>query len=240
VKIRSRLLNKVVVFVGVALIRLLYRTCRLRAVTEAPGSNCYESTGDRRYLYCLWHDQLLMTVFSGRPQNMAGLVSGHQDGSYLADAMKRVGIAAVRGSSKRGGSRAMGELLQRVRKYHVAITPDGPRGPRRKIKTGIVFLASHSGRAIIPGAYACRRSWTIRGSWTDMMIPWPFTEIHVRGGPPFYVPPGIDRDELERYAQRLEREMERLEGLVAAAASPRQAENKPHPEPAAAEHRAAA
>jgi lysophospholipid acyltransferase (LPLAT)-like uncharacterized protein len=171
---------------------------------------------------------------------MAGLVSGHQDGSYLADAMKSVGIAAVRGSSKRGGSRAMGELLQRVRQFHVAITPDGPRGPRRKIKTGIVFLASHSGRAIIPGAYACRRSWTIRGSWTDMMIPWPFTEIHARGGPLFYVPPGIDRDELEQYAQRLEREMERLEALVAAAATPRQAEDKPQQKPASADHRAAA
>ena len=233
-KIRSRLLTKVIVFVGVTLIRLLFRSCRLRAVTEVPGCNCYESTGDRRYLYCLWHDQILMTVFSGRPQKMAGLVSGHQDGSYLAEAMKLVGIEAVRGSSKRGGSRAMGELLQRVRQFHVAITPDGPRGPRRKIKTGIVFLASHSGRAIIPGAYACRRSWTIRGSWTDMMIPWPFTEIHARGGPPIFVPPGIERDELQRYAERLEREMERLEALVVAAASPRQSKSQPERQPASA------
>jgi hypothetical protein len=236
VKIRSRLLTKLVTVVGVMVIRLLFGTCRLRAVTEAPGSNCYESTGDRRYLYCLWHDQLLMTVFSGRPQKMAGLVSGHRDGSYLADAMQSVGIAAVRGSSKRGGSRAMAELLQRVRDFHVAITPDGPRGPRRKIKTGIVFLASRSGRAIIPGAYACHHSWTIRGSWTDMMIPWPFTVIHAHGGPPFVVPPNLERGELEQYARRLEQEMERLEKLVTAAASGH-ATNQPQP---TAEHRAAA
>jgi len=240
VKIRSRLLTKVIVFVGVTLIRLLFRTCRLRAVTEAPGTNSYESTGDQRYLYCVWHDQILMIVFSGRSLNVAGLVSGHQDGSYLAEAMKLVGIAAVRGSSKRGGSRAMGELLQRVRQYHVAITPDGPRGPRHKMKNGIVFLASHSGRAIIPAAFACRRGWTIRGNWTDMLIPWPFTEIHARGGPPFFVPPGIDRDELERYAERLEREMERLEGLVAAAAAPRRAESRPEQQPASAGDRRAA
>jgi lysophospholipid acyltransferase (LPLAT)-like uncharacterized protein len=218
VKIRSRLLTKIIVFVGVLLVRLLFKTCRLRTVVETPGTNSYESTGDARYLYSIWHDQIVMTVFSGRPQKMAGLVSGHQDGSYLAEAMKMLGILPVRGSSKRGGSRAMGELLQRVRDYHVAITPDGPRGPRHKLKTGIVFLASHSGRGIVPGAHACRRAWHIRGNWTDMMFPWPFTEIYARGGPPLFVPPGLDRDELERYAERLEGEMERLEKLVAEAA----------------------
>ena len=125
----------------------------------------------------------------------------------------------------------MGELLQRVRDFHVAITPDGPRGPRRKIKTGIVFLASHSGRAIIPGVYACRRGWRIRGSWTDMMIPWPFTEIHARGGPPFFVPPGLDRDELEQYVERLEQEMARLEALVTEAATPQRLRSKPAAQP---------
>jgi lysophospholipid acyltransferase (LPLAT)-like uncharacterized protein len=240
VKIRSRLLTKAIVVIAVALTRLLFKTCRLRAVTEVD-TNPYESTGERRYLYCLWHDQILMMVFGGRPKHMAGLVSGHQDGSYLADAMKLLGIAAVRGSSKRGGSRAMGELLQRVREYHVAITPDGPRGPRRKIKPGIVFLASHSGRAIIPGVYACRRGWRIRGNWTDMMIPWPFTEIHARGGPPFFVPPGLDRDGLEPYVERLEHEMARLEALVEEAAAPRRSkgENVQEP-PQAAQIRSAA
>jgi lysophospholipid acyltransferase (LPLAT)-like uncharacterized protein len=240
VKIRSRLLTKAIVVIAVALTRLLFKTCRLRAVTEVD-TNPYESTGERRYLYCLWHDQILMMVFGGRPKHMAGLVSGHQDGSYLADAMKLLGIAAVRGSSKRGGSRAMGELLQRVRDFHVAITPDGPRGPRRKIKPGIVFLASHSGRAIIPGVYACRRGWRIRGNWTDMMIPWPFTEIHARGGPPFFVPPGLDRDGLEPYVERLEHEMARLEALVEEAAAPRRSkgENVQEP-PQAAQIRSAA
>jgi hypothetical protein len=214
VKIRSRLLTKVIVFVGVALVRALFKTCRLRAEPEVPGVNPYETTGENRYLYCVWHDQIVLTVFSGRPKNMAGLVSGHQDGSYLADAMKLVGIAAVRGSSKRGGSRAMGELLQRVRKYHVAITPDGPRGPRRKLKAGIVFLASHSGRGIIPSVYACRRGWRIQGSWTDMLMPWPFTTIYATGGPPFVVPPNLDRDELDQYVERLEREMDRLQAIV--------------------------
>lgn len=226
-KIRSRLLTKVIAFLGVMFTRLLFKTCRFRVVLEEPGINPYDLTGERRYLYCVWHDQIVMTVFSGRPKKMAGLVSGHQDGSYLAHAMQLLGIAAIRGSSKRGGSRAMGELLQRVREFHVAITPDGPRGPRHHLKTGIVFLASHSGRAIIPTAYACRRAWRIRGNWTDMMLPSPFTVIYARGGPPFFVPPGIERDDLDRYAKRLEEEMQRLEGLVLAAAARQPAVDEP-------------
>jgi hypothetical protein len=150
---------------------------------------------------------------------MAGLVSPHQDGSYLADAMQRVGITSVRGSSKRGASRAMRELLDRVRDFHVAITPDGPRGPRRQMKTGIIFLASHSGRVIIPTAYACRRSWRIRGNWTDMQLPVPFTRIHARGGPAFVVPPDLEREELEVYAARLQAEMQRQEAIAIAAVS---------------------
>jgi lysophospholipid acyltransferase (LPLAT)-like uncharacterized protein len=213
VKIRNRLLTKLAAFLAVAALRVLFRTCRVQVVLEAPDINCYGPTA-RRYLYCAWHDQILMTVFSGRPHNMAGLVSGHQDGSYLAESMQRLGITSVRGSSSRGGSRAMGELLERVAKYHVAITPDGPRGPRRVIKPGIVYLASRSGRGIIPTAYACRRCWRWQGNWTDMMIPKPFTLIVARGGAPLGVPAGLERDELETYARRLEAEMRRLEDLV--------------------------
>ncbi len=240
-KIRNRYLTKAIVFVGVLLVRALFKTCRLHDEPEVPGINPYDSTGENRYLYCVWHDQILMTVFSGQPKNMAGLVSGHQDGSYLAEAMKLVHITPVRGSSKRGGSRAMGELLKRARDYHIAITPDGPRGPRRKLKTGLVFLASHSGRGIIPTAYVCRRGWTIRGNWTDMMIPFPFTDIYASGGPPFFVPPGLEREELDGYVKRLEQEMQRIEAVVSQMASSRQLHSPPQaPSEPAGQSRSAA
>jgi lysophospholipid acyltransferase (LPLAT)-like uncharacterized protein len=214
VKIRNRYLTKLIGIVAVAFVRLLFKTCRIEIATEVPGCCPYEDTGDRRFLYCVWHDDILMTVFCGRPKRMAGLVSPHQDGSYLAEAMQRVGITSVRGSSKRGASRAMRELLDRVRDLHVAITPDGPRGPRRQMKTGIIFLASRSGRVIIPTAYVCRHPWRIRGNWTDMQLPRPFTKVHARGGPAFVVPPDLEREELEVYAQRLQVEMERQEAIA--------------------------
>jgi hypothetical protein len=230
-KIRNRYLTKLIALAAVALVRLLFKTCRIEIATEVPCCCPYEDTGDRRFLYCVWHDDILMTVFCGRPKRMAGLVSPHQDGSYLADAMQRVGITSVRGSSKRGASRAMREMLDRVRDLHVAITPDGPRGPRRQMKTGIIFLASRSGRVIIPTAYACRRSWRIRGNWTDMQLPVPFTRIHARGGPAFVVPPDLEREELEVYAARLQAEMERQETIAIAAVSARSKEPASADEP---------
>jgi lysophospholipid acyltransferase (LPLAT)-like uncharacterized protein len=210
-KIRSPLLNKLAIWFGVRLVKLLYWTCRKEIVGDAPNLSSYESTGDKRYLYCVWHDQIVMTLFTGRPQNMSGLVSRHQDGGYVADVMQALDIRPVRGSTKRGGSEAMRELMDAAADLHVAITPDGPRGPRHVPKTGIVFLASHSGRGIVPVAYSCRRCWKIEGSWTDMMIPKPFTTIYARGGVPIYVPPNLKRNELDQYTASLQSEMDRLE-----------------------------
>lgn len=191
--------------------RVLFRTCRVQPIADASGINAYESTGSQRYLYCVWHDQIIMTVFAGRPLNMAGLVSRHHDGSYVADTIEMCGIKPVRGSTRHGGSQAMRQLIDTARDYHIAITPDGPRGPRRELKDGIVFLASHSGRAIVPSAYQCRRCWKIRGNWTDMIIPKPFTKIVVRGGAPLQVPPDLSREQLAAYRDKLQAEMDRLD-----------------------------
>ena len=178
VKIRSRLLTKIIAVFGVALVRLLFKTCRLRTVAEVPGRQSRtRSTGDNRYLYCVWHDQIVMTVFSGRPQNMAGLVSGHQDGSYLADAMKTVGIAARPRLVKAGWQPGDGRAL--------AAGPRIPRGdharraPRTspQVENGDCLPRVAFGSGDHSSAYACRRAWRIRGNWTDMMLPWPFTRF---------------------------------------------------------------
>lgn len=234
-RIRSPLLTRLAAGAAVLLVRLLFATCRVQSRLEVPGINPYEGTGERRFLFCAWHDQILMTCFTGRPRNMAGLVSRHQDGSYLADTMKRLGITPIRGSSSRGGAQAMRQMFDAARDLHIAITPDGPRGPRRQAKSGIVFLAAHSGRSIVPTAFACRRAWRIRGSWTDMLLPQPFTTIYAVGGRPLAVPPDLTRAQLAHYTARLQAEMERLDAELA-----RWLVGEPSPTDAAAESRAAA
>jgi hypothetical protein len=102
-------------------------------------------------------------------------------------------------------------LLREANSRHVFITPDGPQGPRRELKSGIVFLASQTGIPIIPTAFSCSRAWVVQGSWTDLLIPKPFSDAYLLLGTPIHVPPDISRDELERYRLRIQGEMDRLD-----------------------------
>ena len=213
-KIRNRFLNRCLSWVAVQSIRLLFMTCRRKQICEVPGINPYISSDIDRQLFCLWHDQVVMVLFSGRPVESAGLVSQHRDGSYLTDAMKMIGVKVVRGSSSRGGARALRELMETAKDLHVVITSDGPRGPEHEAKSGIVFLASQCGRKIVTIAMTCKRVWKIHGSWTDMILPMPFTTLYVICLRPFPVPPNLNRKGIEQYTQLLQDEMSRAERLV--------------------------
>ncbi len=210
-RIRNRLLIKAATWLGVVLLRILYGTCRKTYHSAVPGTNAYKNGDEDPNFYSVWHDQILMVLFCGRPKRAAGLVSKSQDGTYVADVMKMQNIKPVRGSSKHGGAEAVKQLLETAQDHHVTITPDGPRGPRHEMKPGIVFLASKTGRKIVPTAFYCNRCWTIKGSWTDMMIPKPFTRVAIVAGPPLEIPAEASREELTEYAQLLETLMEQCE-----------------------------
>lgn len=218
-RIRSRLLTKLVAWLVCTLVRLLFCTCRSELRGDVPNTHPYCPPGSSRYLFSLWHDQLLLTVFARQTYQIACLVSRHQDASYLAEAMKILGIRPVRGSTRRSGARALRELIRVTQDLHVGITPDGPCGPRRKMKPGIIFLASQTGRAIVPTATVCKRSWSFEGRWTNMTVPKPFTTIYLRTGTPVEIPRGLSSDEFPAYARKLEAEMERLEQEMLATAA---------------------
>lgn len=215
-RIRSRWLTRLGMRAATIICRVLFWTCRKQVYTYhcSDEINPYTAPGDKRFLFCIWHDDILMTVFGGRTQKVAGLVSRHQDGGYLSDVMNLVGITPVRGSTSRGGAQALKQLLELTADLHISITPDGPRGPRHKIKPGIVFLASHAGRGIVPVAFACHRSWRIKGSWTDMLLPKPFTRIVCAGGPIIHIPPNLSRDQLQEHVAQLEQRMADLQQVA--------------------------
>ena len=191
-------------------IRLLFGTLRLEVRLATEGTSPYDPTATERFLYCVWHDQILVGTFARRSPFAAALVSRHRDGAFLCGALKVMGMAQVRGSSSRGGSRAAREAFEVLQERHIAITPDGPRGPRREMKNGIIYLASRTGCRIAPTAAAAKRAWSPRGSWTDLMIPCPFSRTWLLIGEPFSVPPDLDHDGLEHYAGVLQRAMDSL------------------------------
>jgi lysophospholipid acyltransferase (LPLAT)-like uncharacterized protein len=220
-KIRSPFLTKLIVIVFARLAQLLFRTLRREFHEETADTNPYIISGDERFLYCVWHDSIIVPIFAGRHACSSALVSRHQDGSYVEGLLKTVGITSVRGSSKHGGASAVRQLMTTAKDRHIVITPDGPRGPRRKMHNGIVFLASHTGRAIVPTAYDCKRSWRIKGSWTDLLIPKPFTKMFLMAGKPVEVPPDISREEVTRYTALVQDEMDRLHTEVERLAAPK-------------------
>ena len=138
------------------------------------------------------------------------LVSKRQDGSYLADAMSWLQYKAVRGSSQRGGAEAIRQLMTDTAGRHIVITPDGPRGPRRQMKVGPLFLAAQLGRGILPSAYVFKRGWRIRGSWTDMALPMPFTTVYLVVGDPIPIRPDLSRAELEIEMAKVQRAMDQI------------------------------
>lgn len=210
-RIRSPLLTKLAARLTVWLIRMLFRTLKIEIHLSAPELNPYVVADSECFLYCVWHDAMLPPIFCGSHPCSVALVSRHQDGSYLADALKLVGMLPVRGSTKRGGGRAVRQLLQQSAGSHIVITPDGPRGPRRELKDGILFLASHSGRKIVPVGSACSRSWRFTGSWTDLMIPKPFSKLALLAGEPIEIPPNLSCEEFRRYRNIVQTAMQQTE-----------------------------
>jgi len=146
----------------------------------------------RPYLFMCWHECLLPLLWCHRRQAIAIVVSEAREGQYLADFAERIGYRLVRGSSTRGATRALIGAVKELRAGHtVAFTPDGPRGPRRELKPGVVAAAQRGGGVIVPLHAAANRAWRL-GSWDRFLIPKPFARIRVAYGVPFTVGPGRD------------------------------------------------
>jgi len=122
-----------------------------------------------------WHSRILMLPYAFRGWNGSLLISEHRDGSYIADAAKLMGFPSTRGSSTRGGARALLSLIRIAKEGRpVAVTPDGPKGPVEEMKMGVIQLAKKSGLPFRAACYATKRHWRAN-SWDRFYVPKPFT-----------------------------------------------------------------
>jgi lysophospholipid acyltransferase (LPLAT)-like uncharacterized protein len=215
-KIRSPLLTKLIGWLAAMLFRNLSRTLRFRGFWEAEGIDPTLPLS-RGYIYSLWHDSILIPLAkqSLARTKVAALVSRHQDGAYLVEFMRVNGIRSVRGSTARGGDQALRELMRVEEEWQIFITPDGPRGPHHRLKSGPIYLASVTGRAIIPVASHFGNAWHIQGKWTGQYIPKPFSLNWYLIGAPISIPPDLSREQIESHRRHLQSEMERLEQKLA-------------------------
>jgi lysophospholipid acyltransferase (LPLAT)-like uncharacterized protein len=216
-RLKSQFLSRLGAMLFVAAVRLLFRTIKLRFEAESPGVNPYDAALRERFVYCVWHDSVVLPLFAGKHHATSALTSKHADGTFVAGVLEQVGIKVIRGSTNRVSVATMRGLIDGPAAHHLVITPDGPRGPARVATAGMVYLASRMGMAIVPTAFRCTSCWRINGSWTHLVIPKPFSTVVLTAGPPLVVPPEIQHDQLADYVQQIQSEMDRLSTLNSSA-----------------------
>jgi lysophospholipid acyltransferase (LPLAT)-like uncharacterized protein len=161
-----------------------------------------------------WHDRqflfayFLRRTFLRRGFGLAAMSSHSRDGELGAKLGRLFGVRIVRGSSSRGGTRGLRELYRTVARSGCSplLTPDGPRGPSHRFKTGGLVLAQAARVPIVPFTFAARRSWRL-GSWDRLIVPKPFTRVLLAVGEPIDVGAGLHDAELEKRRRHLERVM---------------------------------
>lgn len=155
-------------------------------------------------IYIFWHENILMPLYLRGHCHLAMLLSQHRDADLLSKVADHFGFDCVRGSTNRGGVRALRELLDRSSHMHLTITPDGPRGPRRQLAPGPIYLASRLQMPLILMGFGYNRPWRAK-SWDRFAIPKPFSRARAVVSPPVYLPKDMDRDGIEKSRQRAER-----------------------------------
>jgi lysophospholipid acyltransferase (LPLAT)-like uncharacterized protein len=201
---------RAVPFLGAGLTKLCAYTLRVRHV----GLEAVEDlvARDERIILSFWHRRLFMMPlaypFLRKGRGVAILSSDSKDGERSAATWRWFGIHAVRGTASDDGAKALVRMIQAVRQgWDFGITPDGPRGPLRELKPGVVALARKTGAWVVPVTLAYDRQFELK-TWDRMVMPQPFATCVIKYGAPYKVPPKAD-DGAE--ALRLQREMDELE-----------------------------
>lgn len=155
----------------------------------------------QRYLYLFWHETLLFTTMFRTRINV--LISQHADGELITQICRHLRIGVVRGSTTRGGVGGLWDLLAVAKKTHLAITPDGPKGPRRRVQPGAIFLASQTGLPIVPYGIGYAKAWRAR-TWDRFAVPYPYSLATAVGVAPIHVPPNLGVTDLAHYRSLVE------------------------------------
>jgi lysophospholipid acyltransferase (LPLAT)-like uncharacterized protein len=194
---------------GTAAVRSWMSTLDYKAVfyDRAVDPAVPECGGQKIYLF--WHEYMLFPFYMRGHCNLAMLLSLHRDAEILSRAAYHMGFDLVRGSTRRGGVAAIRELLRKSRKMHLAITPDGPRGPRRRMAPGPVFLASKLGLPLVLIGFGYDRPWRTP-TWDRFAIPRPYCRARSVVSPAIKVPPHLDREAQEHFRQKVEQVLNRL------------------------------
>jgi lysophospholipid acyltransferase (LPLAT)-like uncharacterized protein len=161
-------------------------------------------------IFVFWHEYIPFPIYLRPHCRLAMLLSQHQDAEILSHAARFAGLETVRGSTHRGGTAALRELLDRGKGMNLAITPDGPRGPRRILAQGAIYLSSRLQIPLVALGVGYDRPWRHRRTWDKFAVPRPFSRARAVLGPRIQIPPDLEREEIETQRVRMERHLNEL------------------------------
>jgi len=203
-KLRSPILIRVFA-AGLALaIWCWSRTLRVK-IASVDGQQHPIDPAYKQYFYAFWHEGLLAPLATTCRIKM--LISQHSDGELIAQACEWLGVGVIRGSTSRGGCEAIQSLIAESQSQtHLGITPDGPRGPRRKLQMGMIWVASVTGLPIVLLGIGFSKAWRLR-SWDRFAVPKPGSTVCGMLSAPIQIPADLDRAGLERWRLRVEEKL---------------------------------
>ena len=193
---------------GKLIIDVLFATARIKRKIPEPARPLL---GSNRYIIAFWHSRILLVSHFFKGRGGVAMVSASEDGEFIARILQRQGQHTVRGSTTRGGLRALTQLIREIKKRQVpaAVVPDGPQGPRFMVQPGVIRLAQKTEIPILPVTYGAERM-KVFSSWDRFILPYPFTRCRLVFGAPLTVPSKTDSPVLEACRRELENELRRM------------------------------
>lgn len=194
---------------GAMAIRLWMRTLEYKVAYYDPTVDPVQPGYSGQKIYVFWHENILFPIYLRGHCNLAMLLSRHRDADILSEVATLLGFEFVRGSSFRGGAGAIRELLRKSAQMNLTITPDGPRGPRRTMAQGPIYLASKLGMPLVLMGFGYDRPWRMN-TWDRFAIPRPYSRARAVVSPAVNLPPDLNREGIEHYRIEMERLLNRL------------------------------
>lgn len=204
--LKQRIIIRLADFAFYVLISLIGKTLKFETIGWE-NFEAIEQAG-KIPIYTFWHNRIFAGTYFFRNRGIVVITSQSFDGEYIARFIQRFGYGAIRGSSTRGGVKALVEMIRGMREgLPMGFTVDGPKGPKYVAKSGACLLAKKTGNPLMPFSVECDKFWTIN-SWDKLQIPKPFSRARVIISAPIYVPKTADEKEIEKKREELQSKLD--------------------------------